>query len=75
MMAVAVIFDLLMWFGLNAFMSTEPVEIAEGTNRISIGGLNIENVLDSQISDTYTQVNMTPWVLKIKSKKLKKSKY
>jgi hypothetical protein len=60
MMAVAVIFDLLMWFGLNAYMSTEPVEIAEGTTRISIGGLNIENVLDSQISDTYTQVNMTP---------------
>ena len=46
--ALEVIFDLLMWYGLQAFMDQE--NSAENTI-----DRNIEAALESNISDTYTQ--------------------
>ena len=43
--ALEVIFDLLMWYGVGAFMDSD----------CSVNSANIETILDSEIKDTYTQ--------------------
>lgn len=54
MTALAVVFDLLMWFGVAAFMSENNQDNVVRLDE-EASNMDIESVLDSDLSDIYTQ--------------------